>query len=99
MFCAFVEATQHVIVERIRERIAECRLSRAAGRGRNLRRGPVHSPGEHEGHRRTECRRANAQEFARVRRSGEVDTTRTNATTGRPACCRDTDSTYYWRYR
>ena len=73
-----VEATQHVLVERIKERIAvqivdfpvegksgsggaHCRPSRAAGRGRNLRRRQIHTPGEHhEGHRRTECRCPNA---------------------------------------
>ena len=52
---------------------AHCRLSRATGRERNQRRGPVHTPRHHhEGHRRTDRRRAAASEFSRVRR-GEVD--------------------------
>ena len=73
-----------------------CRHSRAALRGRLSRRGPVHSLGQHhEEHRRTACRRANAGEFSRARRGGEVDTTSSHATTDRRAyfgCARSFDS-------
>ena len=63
---------------------AHSRLYRAAGRAGKQRRGSLYFPEEHhEGHRRSGRRRANVRKVSRVHRGGEVDTTRTNATTDR----------------